>query len=197
MHSVLVFIFHNIFYLASGLDRSFVKMTLATLASSLLALCAGGVGMAASCTTNHFEHASALVTLAILPMILFSGFLVNVKALFGWISWLKWLSPTRYAYQVVLRNELDGLVIPCPEELAATGNCQPFIGRDYLPQYNVSLDDVTGEIAFNIGMLLVFFASVMSLAYLGYWLSVRRSRDAQHRIILPPPQKVATATLGA
>ncbi len=49
--------------------------------------------------------ASAVSNLITLPAILFGGLFVNDSTIFGFLSWIQWISPIRYAFECLLIAE--------------------------------------------------------------------------------------------
>ena len=47
-----------------------------------------------------------LVPICVLPFVLFSGFFKNREDLPDWLGWLEYLSPIKYTYIMLIRNEL-------------------------------------------------------------------------------------------
>lgn len=45
----------------------------------------------------------------LLPLMVFSGFYVNLSGLGWWFRWISYISPVRYGYGAVIKNEMDGL----------------------------------------------------------------------------------------
>ena len=54
-------------------------------------------------------NAAMIVTqFCVLPILLFSGFLINQQNMPVWLSWIRFLSPFRYTLEAAMRNEADG-----------------------------------------------------------------------------------------
>jgi ABC-type transport system involved in multi-copper enzyme maturation permease subunit len=51
--------------------------------------------------------ALAIAPVSLSPMIIFSGFLVNLDTVYVWLRWIQYLSPIRYAMEILVRNEFD------------------------------------------------------------------------------------------
>jgi hypothetical protein len=49
----------------------------------------------------------------LLPLMVFSGFFINIDSIPVWFSWIQYLSPMRYGFVALAQNELDGLPIKC------------------------------------------------------------------------------------
>jgi hypothetical protein len=62
-----------------------------------------------------------VVVLTFVVMLVFSGFLIALSSVFGWLSWIQWISAFRYASNVLTINEfrrsqfcLTNLPSQCP-----------------------------------------------------------------------------------
>jgi ATP-binding cassette, subfamily G (WHITE), eye pigment precursor transporter len=44
-----------------------------------------------------------------MPMVLFGGFMSNVSNLPVWIGWMQYLSPIRYAFEIMVRTQTANL----------------------------------------------------------------------------------------
>jgi hypothetical protein len=49
----------------------------------------------------------------LLPLMVFSGFFINIDSIPVWFSWIQYLSPMRYGFVALAQNELSGLDIKC------------------------------------------------------------------------------------
>eukprot|EP00891_Asterochloris_glomerata_P008052 jgi/Astpho2/8052/Aster-03001 len=81
---------------------------------ALLAVFSATVGaqatiIAVGCNTSG--KAGLIMNLVLLLSLLFGGFLVNVASIPGWLRWLQYLSIFHYAFQAMLINELQGLLL--------------------------------------------------------------------------------------
>ena len=63
------------------------------------------MGYLISCIFNDFTVANMLAPILMMPFMLFGGFYANLNSLPGWLVWLKWLSPIKYASEALLWNE--------------------------------------------------------------------------------------------
>ena len=52
--------------------------------------------------------ATSVGPLILAPILLFSGYFVNLDSVYVWLRWLQYLSPVRYSLEMLLRNEFDG-----------------------------------------------------------------------------------------
>lgn len=71
------------------------------LALMLVAQTAAGFGFMISCACEKMEQATAISSLITLPSILFGGLFVNTSTVFAALSWIQWLSPIRYGFEML------------------------------------------------------------------------------------------------
>lgn len=45
--------------------------------------------------------------MVLIPFILFGGFFVNSATYPAWVGWFQYLSPIRYGFEALMRNEFD------------------------------------------------------------------------------------------
>ena len=70
-------------------------------------------------------------------MMMFTGYLADLRNIFNWLSWIQWISAFRYASNVIVVNEFQGLTF-CMANL--TSVC-PVTGEDILREQGL---DYTG-----------------------------------------------------
>lgn len=56
--------------------------------------------------------ALAATPLVLLPLMLFSGIFVNQDSIPGYFNWIKYLSPMKYGFEALAKNEFTGLIMP-------------------------------------------------------------------------------------
>jgi ABC-type multidrug transport system permease subunit len=66
---------------------------------------AAGMGFVLSAASESAETATSSAGLFTLPTLLFAGLFANTSTVFGWLSWLQWLSCVRYGFQGTLIAE--------------------------------------------------------------------------------------------
>ena len=50
---------------------------------------------------------SSLTPLFYGPIFVFGGYLINVHLMYDWVSWVQYLSPLRYTFEILLKSEFD------------------------------------------------------------------------------------------
>ncbi|CAF4166636.1 unnamed protein product [Rotaria magnacalcarata] len=63
---------------------------------------------------NRLAVALIYAILTAVVMMLFSGFILDLSSVFGWLSWIQWISACRYASNILIINEFQGLTFCQP-----------------------------------------------------------------------------------
>ena len=92
-------------YWGVGYYPSFLCFGQMYLTLMLIAQCAAGLGFMVSTSVEDMATASAISNLITLPAILFGGLFVNDSSVFGFLKWIQWISPIRYAFECLLIAE--------------------------------------------------------------------------------------------
>ena len=74
-----------------------------------LVFVAQGMGLCFGCAFSNFSTAMVVTQFSVMPIFLFSGFLINQANMPVWLAWLRFLSPFKYTIEAALRNEFDGV----------------------------------------------------------------------------------------
>jgi len=132
------------------------------------------LGLMISTGISNINLALVIAPLCFLPMMLFGGFFANLSSIPDFLNWLQYLSILKYAFEILVVNEFDGLTFTCRiASVHQSGhghhNSQPISpqrclskGSDVislLSMENVSIDE-------NIGILIAFFCGMQILAFL-------------------------------
>lgn len=94
-------------YFAVGFTADAGRFFLFALILILDVLVATSMGFFVGCAVQNASAATALVTVVMLPFILFAGYFVNLGDVYVWLRWLQYLSPIRYSTEAILRNEFE------------------------------------------------------------------------------------------
>lgn len=162
-------------YFAVGLQASAEKFFIHSANLILLAGCGHALGLWAAATFSNVNIALAVLPLIILPLMVFSGLFVNIAAIPAWIRWIQWLSPMKYGFVSLMKNEFDGLILPCssPSGGPPGGAACSIRGEQVIQNFGL---DGQGSILTNGIILLGFWVGLWLLAYLGFWNVVRKSK---------------------
>jgi len=158
--------------------RFFVFVVLRTL----LALSANAMGLFLACIFPDIAVALAVAPLLILPLIMFSGFVVNTASIPVYFIWVQWLSPAKYAFIAMARNEFGGLNLHCSADQIRVlpsedgGGLVPVCS---FPSGEVYLDSLNFQSFLSIGACAAFLGAeavaFTVLAFAGLVFVARRS----------------------
>lgn len=133
-------LFVAISYYLIGLRNSPQRLFIATLTCVFTGLSGMAVGTVAGAAFDRIEMALAVLPLLLLPLMMFSGLIVNIGSIPIYFRWIKTISPMKYGYEALMKNEYVGLVFdgcdprkePCTGEqvLAAMSMDKGFSARE-------------------------------------------------------------------
>lgn len=106
--SVMTFIL----YWLIGYQNSAEKFLIFLLYINICAIVGLSIG---TCFSSLFKDTSIVLQIApfsIIPLMLFSGLLVNQDYIPWYFSWIQYISPIKYVFEVLFKNEFEGLSIP-------------------------------------------------------------------------------------
>lgn len=106
-----VTIFSFVFYWMMGLSNEFQKFMVFWATMILFNVCAGIISICISIATPTVGQANLVAVVWFLIMLLFGGFLINIDTMATWYSWLKYISIYYYAFEILITNELTGLLL--------------------------------------------------------------------------------------
>ncbi|RKP11555.1 ABC-2 type transporter-domain-containing protein, partial [Piptocephalis cylindrospora] len=150
-------------YFAIGLQVAADKFFLCAITVILQAICGAALGLFASCTFKDINVAHAFVPMFLLPLMIFSGLFVNLSQVQAWIRWVQWISPMKYGYVALIKNEFTGLDI---------GGVP---GEQLFGQLGL---EGQGSVAVNIIACLGYCILLWIAAYMGLWKLVASSRQS-------------------
>ncbi|KAJ2663369.1 hypothetical protein IW148_002499 [Coemansia sp. RSA 1199] len=139
-------IYASISYWLLGLRSDGVKFVIYTAVCICLNLCGFSFGLLLGSVFNNMSTILAALPGMFLPFLLFGGLLVNTGNSTVWLRWVQWISPIKYGYTAMMKNQFTGYVV----------DGQP-IGDAYLEQVDLG--------SFSIGVNIVF---VLLLAFLAW-----------------------------
>ncbi|KAG4433363.1 hypothetical protein IFR05_011147 [Cadophora sp. M221] len=69
--------------------------------------------------TRTISQAVAPMTVLILLLTIYTGFILPIRSMQGWLRWLNYLNPIAYAFEALMANEFHGREFPCYQFLPA------------------------------------------------------------------------------
>ncbi|OQR84563.1 ATP-binding Cassette (ABC) Superfamily [Achlya hypogyna] len=104
-------LFSCVFYYLMGLNAPVNRFLLFTCTLVLFNVAAGSLSLFISTVAKTVGIANLIATVVLLVMLLFGGFLLNVQTMPAAVAPLQWLSLFKYAFEVLMTNELSGLLL--------------------------------------------------------------------------------------
>ncbi|VDP77150.1 unnamed protein product [Echinostoma caproni] len=108
-----VILFMPICYWMSGLRADAGAFFFFELILSLTTLAAAGIALFISASFTLFGIANVLVSIIYVFMMVFGGYLINLKSMGAWLSWLRYVSIFRYSLGGLMVMEMKPLLF-CP-----------------------------------------------------------------------------------
>lgn len=175
-------LFGTIAYWCVGFQPDVEKFFMTIGFLNLLALAGNSMGLFLACIFPDMAVALAIAPLIILPLVMFSGFVLNPESIPVYLAWLEWLSPTKYSFAAMAQIEFGGLSIRCTgkqlqtkfgEDGAAVEFCAIPSGDDFLDKLNIQEILTLRNCALLLVVLLVAFKV---LAFVGLVVISRKNR---------------------
>ncbi|CAH0476264.1 unnamed protein product [Peronospora belbahrii] len=167
-------LFASIFYWIMGLQASTARFLLFSLTLVLFNVAAGAICLLVGVLSRRVGSANLVATVVLLVMLLFGGFLLNSQTMPTSVCWLKHLSVFSYAFEILMTNELKGLILkfdaPGYPAVPVYGEVYlKTLGMDYANRY------------YDVVALALIAVSLQVLAFLFLTLQVPLHRDiAEH-----------------
>ena len=106
---IITFIACTIIYWLCLFQKTFEKYIIFVGIIILGSLCGLSIGTAIATLSKNVSIALQIAPFCIIPLILFSGLFINSDSIPPYFTWIQYLSPIRYMYQEVYKNEFRGL----------------------------------------------------------------------------------------
>lgn len=114
--------------------------------------------------TKTASQAMAFAGVLVLFLVIYTGFVVRVPSMVVWFSWIRWINPVYYAFEILLSNEFHGVEFPCESFIPS--------GPGYTQTGNSFICNSQGAVA---GQAFVSGDAYIAVAYEYYWSHVWRN----------------------
>ncbi|KAF1361209.1 hypothetical protein EJ07DRAFT_164771 [Lizonia empirigonia] len=114
--------------------------------------------------TKTASQAMAFAGVLVLFLVIYTGFVVRVPSMVVWFSWIRWINPVYYAFEILLSNEFHGAEFPCESFIPS--------GSGYTQTGNSFICNSQGAVA---GQTFVSGDAYIAVAYEYYWSHVWRN----------------------
>lgn len=156
-------LFVVIVYWMTGLNPNFGRFILFMLAMGLTVMTSESLGIIFSAAFMDFQMATTCATIVFLGFMLLGGFYIESSNIPVWIRWVQWISPVKYAYELLLKIEFNGRSFTCAE-----GTDSVF---DFCPSREISGDEALKkfELDTDAGLAIgVLIAMIILFRYMSY-----------------------------
>lgn len=148
---VKVFVF--IFYWLIGFKSELQAFLICWAAMVLFNIAGGAIILCISVASPTVGQANLVAAVWFLVMLLFGGFLISIETMAAWCSWLRYFSIFYYAFEILMTNELQGLLIT----FNAPGYPSfPVFGEVFLETIGMDIDNQTRNFACLSGLAIGF-----------------------------------------
>ena len=142
-------------------------------------LCGLSIGITIATIAKNVSIALQFAPFCLVPLILFSGLFINTSSIPAYFTWIQYLSPIRYIYQEVYKNEFKGLKYKeIPLDYAI----------DQMDFYKVST-------ALAMCLLSLITVVLFALCYLVLFISIKKSMS-KTKYLLIKNEKIEVKTDG-
>jgi len=139
------------------------KFWIFALTLILLDICGTSLGLVFATVFPSLPVALAASPMVLLPLMLFSGYFLNSNTIPPYFDWLQYLSPIKYGFRALCRNEFPGLEF--------TTDMGTVTGQDVLEQLNFVEESSLGG---DLGCIVALAVGFIALAYFALWRSARK-----------------------
>jgi len=168
----------TILYWLIGFQAVASKYVIMVVTMVILENCGTALGIFVASFFSDIAVALAVVPMLLMPLMIFSGFFVNAQTSPAFLNWIKWISPMKYAFVSLIKNEFEGLDITCSSSqyTSVTINgtqhlvCPLQHGEQVI---SVLGFDNQGSIGVNLGVLACMYIILLGLAYGALWRQLR------------------------
>jgi len=158
-------------YWLAGVNNNFLVFLGSTCTTLLSVLAGESFGLIIGVTVTDPDRALSVMTVTSLSLMVVGGFFVqNIPS---FISWIKYLSPFKYAFdasqQIVFNKN-----VPC-DGSGILEMCNDINTTHVTPEEMINWVNAQGSVAFNVTMLIVLFVVPRYIAF----LSLKRDKDSE------------------
>ncbi|KAL2142841.1 hypothetical protein VTI28DRAFT_672 [Corynascus sepedonium] len=106
-------VFNLIVYFLAGLRRTPSQFFLFFLISYVSTFVMSAVFRTLAAITKTVSQAMALAGVLVLALVMYTGYIIPVPQMHPWFSWIRWLNPIYYAFEILVANEFHGREFTC------------------------------------------------------------------------------------
>ncbi|KAM0430113.1 hypothetical protein ACHAPT_006119 [Fusarium lateritium] len=173
-------VFNIILYFLAGLRREAGQFFLYFLITYLSTFVMSAIFRTLAAITKTVSQAMLLAGVMVLALVIYTGFMIRVPQMHDWFSWIRWINPIFYAFEILIANEFHGRNFTCSSIIPAytplsgdswicsavgavageyTVNGDSFIETNYKYSYSHVWRNLGILFAFLIGFMIIYFVA--------------------------------------
>ncbi|KAF5011460.1 hypothetical protein FDECE_2425 [Fusarium decemcellulare] len=121
--------FNLILYFMAGLRREAGQFFLYFLITYLSTFVMSAIFRTLAAITKTVSQAMMLAGVMVLALVIYTGFVIRVPQMHDWFSWIRWINPIFYAFEILISNEFHGREFVCS---AIVPSYTPLIGDSWI-----------------------------------------------------------------
>ncbi|KAF2761450.1 ATP-binding cassette transporter ABC1 [Pseudovirgaria hyperparasitica] len=106
-------IFNIVLYFMAGLRVEPAQFFLYFLITYLSTFVMSAIFRTMAALTKTVSQAMALSGVLVLALVIYTGFVIAVPQMHPWFSWIRWINPLFYAFEILIANEFHGRQFEC------------------------------------------------------------------------------------
>jgi len=110
---VIATVFNIILYFMAGLRREPAQFFLYFLVTYVSTFIMSGIFRTLAASTRTVSQAMSLAGVSVLMLVIYTGFVIAVPQMHPWFSWIRWINPLYYAFEILIANEFHGRNFTC------------------------------------------------------------------------------------
>ncbi|RSL99939.1 hypothetical protein CEP52_009463 [Fusarium oligoseptatum] len=185
-------VFNIILYFMAGLRREAGQFFLYFLITYLCTFVMSAIFRTLAAITKTVSQAMLLAGVMVLALVIYTGFMIRVPQMHDWFSWIRWINPIFYGFEILIANEFHGQNFTCSSIIPAytplsgdswicsavgavpgeyTVNGDSFIETNYKYYYS--------HVWRNLGILFAFLIAFMIIYFVATELNSKTASKAE------------------
>ncbi|RDA95806.1 hypothetical protein CP533_5198 [Ophiocordyceps camponoti-saundersi (nom. inval.)] len=121
--------FNLIVYFLANLHRSAGQFFFYYLVVFITIFVMSAIFRTLAAATKTISQAMALAGIMALALIQYTGFAIRIPQMHPWLSWIRWINPVFYAFEILIANEFHGHRYTCSSIIP---NYSPPVGNSWI-----------------------------------------------------------------
>jgi len=157
-------VFNIVLYFLAQLRYTPGQFFLFFLVTYITTFVMAGIFRTTAAVTKTASQAMTGAGILVLALVIYTGFVIRIPDMKVWFSWIRWINPIFYAFEILVANEFHGVLFPCDSYIPG--------GTGYTQTGNSFICNTVGAIA---GQTFVNGDAYLEIAYQYRWSHVWRN----------------------